>query len=413
MLQTIQTYIQSHRLLNAEDRVLVALSGGADSVCLLQILRLLGYEVVAAHCNFHLRGTESDRDEQFVRDLCNSLSIDLHITHFATTDYAAAKGISLEMAARELRYEWFEQLRTECGCVAIAVAHHMNDQAETLLLNLKRGTGVSGLGGMRPKNGMIIRPLLAITRRQIELYCQTNHWEYVTDSTNSDTEIRRNAIRAILAASSEVEIQHMAHTAELMQQYDSLLQALLYGQEIPAESQSSLLFELLSPYGFNSSQVEDVLKALPASGKRFVAPNYTAYIDHGQLTVVANNNMDEEQTPTLLRAVRPRMTREHFPPADALYASFDADQLPEHLMLRHWKEGDYFYPICNGGKSHKKKLQDFFSDQKLSLQDKDKVWLLCNAEQPDEIIWIVGQRISNPYKITDATTQVAELEVEL
>ena len=230
MLNTVRTYIRSHRLLTEKARVLVALSGGADSVCLLHMLNDSGYLLTAAHCNFHLRGDESNRDEQFVQNLCENLRIPLHIKHFETETYAREHGISVEMAARELRYAWFEELCKEAGCEAIAVAHHMNDQAETLLLNLRRGTGFRGLEGMKPKNGRIIRPLLCLSRKQIETYCAENHYSFVTDSTNADTTIRRNAVRALLSSSSETEIAHMAHTAELMQQYDALLQAWYAGQ---------------------------------------------------------------------------------------------------------------------------------------------------------------------------------------
>ena len=412
MLNTVRTYIRSHRLLTEKARVLVALSGGADSVCLLHMLNDSGYLLTAAHCNFHLRGDESNRDEQFVQNLCENLRIPLHIKHFETETYAREHGISVEMAARELRYAWFEELCKEAGCEAIAVAHHMNDQAETLLLNLRRGTGFRGLEGMKPKNGRIIRPLLCLSRKQIETYCAENHYSFVTDSTNADTTIRRNAVRALLSSSSETEIAHMAHTAELMQQYDALLHALLYGEEIPAESRNTLLYELLAPYGFNATQVENILAALPSSGKRFETADFTATVDHGELHITSKETEYDATEPTIIRAVRPRMPKEHYPAAEDDFALFDADLLPAELTLRHWQEGDFFYPICNNGKAKRKKLQDFFSDEKLSLREKDRVWLVCNAEKPEEIVWIIGHRISDLYKINDNTQRVAELQTE-
>ena len=411
MLATVRTYISSHALLQPEAPVLVGLSGGADSVCLLHVLRDLGYQVIAAHCNFQLRGEESDRDEHFVRTLCEELNVPLFVQVFRTASYASQHSLSIEMAARELRYTWFGQLREQTGCQAICVAHHKNDQAETLLLNLKRGTGVRGLAGMKPRNGFVVRPLLCVSRAQILAYCREQGYAFVTDSTNADTTIRRNAIRAMLTAFSEDEIDHMAHTAELLRQYDDLLEALLQGTQIDAQTEPALLYELLQPYGFNATQVSNILSALPSSGRRFEAQDFTAVIDHGELRVTAKTEQAEDTVPQIIRAYRPRLSKEHFPAATDNSALFDADLLPERLTLRHWREGDVFLPITNSGKPGKKKLQDFFSDLKLSVAEKNRVWLLCNADQPEEIIWIIGLRMSNTCKITDSTTRVAELEI--
>lgn len=412
MLSTVRTYIQSHGLLSGSAPVLVALSGGADSVCLLHMLRELGYPVIAAHCNFHLRGEESDRDEQFVRTMCEALGVRLLVQSFSTTQYASEHGVSIEMAARELRYAWFEEQRKETGAEAICVAHHKNDQAETLLLNLKRGTGFRGLEGMKPRNGFIVRPLLCLTKAQIMAYCEAHHYPFVTDSTNADTRIRRNAIRALLESFTEQEIAHMAHTAELMQQYDLLLSAFLKNETVPRDAEPALLYELLSPYGFNAAQVEDIRAALPSSGKRFEATDFVATIDHGELHVSSKQTDTSASEPTIVRAVRPRMMKEHYPAATDDFALFDADLLPERLTVRHWREGDRFCPITNKGKAPKKKLQDFFSDLKLSVQEKNQVWLLCNQDNPEEIVWVIGLRISDNYKITPNTKRVAEIQIE-
>lgn len=409
MLWKVRSYVRAREIIEVNAQVVVALSGGADSVCLLHILSDLGYQLTAAHCNFHLRGDESDRDEQFVRALCQRLGIPLYVRSFDTLGYAHEQGLSVEMAARELRYGWFERLRSEIGADCIAVAHHMNDQAETLLLNLKRGTGIRGMEGMKPVNGRIVRPLLCVTRAEIEAYAKEKGYDYVVDSTNSDTSIKRNAIRALLCSSTDAEIRHMAHSAELMQQYETLLRALLFGTEVPKESEHALLYELLAPYGFNATQVENILAALPSSGKRFETPDYTAVIDHGELRVMATNADQEEVVPTLFRAVRPRLPKEHFPAADEMYALFDADRLPPNLMLRHWQEGDTFIPIANHGGPVRKKLQDFFSDLKLSIREKNRVWLVCNADAPEEIVWIMGHRISDLYKITDETKRICAI----
>lgn len=410
MESRIQTYIRDRHMLSDGGRVLVATSGGADSMVLLYVLHRLGYEVIAAHCNFHLRGEESMRDEQFVRGVCMKWAIRLETTDFATQSYAKEQGVSIEMAARDLRYEWFEKKRAELRCEAIAVAHHMNDQAETVLLNLSRGTGVKGLGGMRPKNGYIVRPLLCCSRKEIEAFAETNSIAYVTDSTNSDTSIKRNAFRSMLQQASEAEIRHMAETASLMQSYHALLDTLILGKTLDKEAQLPLLYELLSPYGLNASQIENILQALPSSGKRFEAPEYVATIDHGQLTIQSRQT-EEEERPTIIRSIRPRMPREHFPDAEELMVCLDADRLKEPLTARHWKNGDSFYPITSG-KAVRKKLQDFFSDQKFSIDEKNATWLLCSGEGEDEsIVWVIGYRIDNRYKVTDQTTRIAEIAV--
>ena len=191
----IQKYIEEKQLFTLHDKVLVALSGGADSVALLRVLLVLGYHCEAAHCNFHLRGEESDRDERFVNELCKGLGVTLHVTHFDTVAYASRHHVSIEMAAREMRYDWFEQLRKERGMAVIAVAHHRDDSVETFLLNLVRGTGIQGLKGIAPKNGAIVRPLLDVGRTDILAFLASIGQDYVMDSTNQRDEFTRNKLR--------------------------------------------------------------------------------------------------------------------------------------------------------------------------------------------------------------------------
>lgn len=405
MQQRIETYIRRHRLLEPGDKVLVAVSGGADSVALLHLLSELGYRCYVAHCNFHLRGEESDRDELFVHRLAESLSLPLTVTHFQTEQYATEQGVSIEMAARDLRYRWFEEERQRLDCEAIAVAHHQNDQAETLIMHLKRGSGLTGMVGMRPRNGRIIRPLLCATRQEIEQYCQAADYQWINDSTNTDTAITRNAIRSVLQLCSEQEIRHMAETADRMRGYEALLGALLRGEPVD-EGSDELLYELLKPYGLNASQIADIHASLGESGRRFEARDYVATIDHGELHITSREEEEAEvPTPRIIQSVRSRMPREHFPAADEDYILVDADCLRGELHLRHWQEGDAFYPITSG-KPGRKKLQDFFSDLKLSRAEKSRIWLLLDG---DRIVWVAGYRLDNRYKITDATTRVAEI----
>ena len=299
MLRRVQKYIRDKELLEKGDRVLVCVSGGADSVALLDVLQRGGYECVVAHCNFHLRGEESDRDERFVREVIGerlkAKGEKLWVKDFDTVGYAQEKGISIEMAARELRYRWFAEVAAETGCKAIAVAHHQNDQAETVLLNLKRGTGIRGLCGMRAKSGNpyevrderreagipIIRPLLCTTRDYIEHYLRDiRHLAWVDDSTNTDISIKRNAIREQLKHYTKAEIEHIAATAEHMQGYVDWLE----GRE-SQEAGRAKLFEELKDYGF--AEIDKIYDALQkgVGGKTFRSATHIAQIQGRKLNI--------------------------------------------------------------------------------------------------------------------------------
>ena len=292
MLRRVMKYIRDKELLEKGDKVLVCVSGGADSVALLDVLQRGGFDCVIAHCNFHLRGEESDRDEAFVRRLgYEERGGGVIVKHFDTVGYAKEKGISIEMAARELRYRWFAEVAKAEGCKAIAVAHHQNDQAETVLLNLKRGAGIRGLCGMRAKAenayGLdgeamkrlseripIIRPLLCTTRDYIEHYLRDiRHIEWIEDSTNSDTKIKRNAVRDQLKSYSKAEIEHIAATAERMQGYVDWLE----GQETK-EAGRAKLYEELKDYGF--AEIDKIYDALHSGvgGKVFESATHKVII---------------------------------------------------------------------------------------------------------------------------------------
>ena len=289
MLRRVSTYIRQRGLLVKDKPVLVALSGGADSVSLLDVLLQAGYTCVAAHCNFHLRGEESDRDEAFVRDLCKQMNVELEVTDFDTLEYAHTHEVSIEVAARELRYRWFDEIARKHGCQAVCVAHHQNDQAETILLNLKRGTGIRGLAGMRPVSANpivpesvpIVRPLLCTTRGYIEHYLKDKrHLNWVTDSTNSDTSITRNAIREQLKNYSKTEIEHMAQTAEYMQGYVDIIEG-----KSSREEGIVRLYEQLREYNF--AEIDKIYDALQRGegGKTFTSKTHKATIKKGKLCV--------------------------------------------------------------------------------------------------------------------------------
>ena len=289
MLRRVRGYIAKHELLSDGKPVLVAVSGGADSVALLDVLLRAGYECIAAHCNFHLRGEESNRDEQFVRTLCAERQVTLYVEHFDTAAYARTHNMGIELAARELRYAWFGRLAEETGCQAIAVAHHQNDQAETVLMNLRRGAGLRGLAGMRPKspnaysqnNIPVVRPLLCTTRDYIEYYlCSIRKQNWVTDSTNTDTTIPRNAIREQLRSYSKTEIEHLAETAERMQGYVDIIEG-----KNTREAGIARLYEELREYNF--AEIEKIFDALQRGegGKTFRSKTHIATIKHRKLCV--------------------------------------------------------------------------------------------------------------------------------
>lgn len=282
MLRRVQQYIRTQDLLVPGARVLVCVSGGADSVALLDVLGRGGYDCVVAHCNFHLRGEESDRDEAFVRELAAARHLPCHVQSFDTKAYADAQHVSIEVAARNLRYGWFEQIAAEEGCTAIAVAHHQNDQAETVLLNLLRGAGLRGLGGMRAKSAnpvtggepMVIRPLLCTTHDYIVHYLRDiRHLSWVEDSTNGDTSIRRNAIRQWLSTCSKGEIENICATAAYMQGYADMHD----GRDTRAKALVEL-YEQIKDY--LPKDVEAIYEALQRgeSGKCFLTPKGTLVV---------------------------------------------------------------------------------------------------------------------------------------
>ena len=308
----IKEYIEHNRLFDKSDKLLVALSGGADSVALLHLLIELGYICEAAHCNFQLRGEESERDMQFVIDLCNFLHIPLHLKRFETTHHAQSKHISIEMAARELRYEWFEKVRNETNARCIAVAHHKDDQAETVLLNLIRGTGINGLTGMRPINGAIVRPFLAVSRAEIISYLDHKQFNYITDSTNLVDDYTRNKLRLnIIPLLTEINpsvIDTIYKNSQNLHEAFLLYQkGIADGKErvmttngISIEALSkevspqALLHEILSPKGFNPSQIHEILVSIDGQpGKTFVGQDGWILVKDREQLILTKKSEDD------------------------------------------------------------------------------------------------------------------------
>ncbi|MCD8265778.1 MAG: tRNA lysidine(34) synthetase TilS [Prevotellaceae bacterium] len=381
-----------------EGRVIVALSGGADSVALLRLMLEAGADLVALHCNFQLRGEESLRDEAFVTELCKKLEVELHVKRFDTLSYAHNKGISIEMAARELRYQWFEEQLCELGCRFIAVAHHQDDQAETVLLNLLRGTGLRGLAGMRSKSGSIIRPLLGFSKQDILAYLEGIGQDYVTDSTNLEREALRNHLRLdvmpLLREINPKAVEHICQTAELVQ---SALDS-----PTPGRHSLNALYQWLMPYGFNSAQIHSIFDGqLGQSGAVYESPTHQLLRDRGRL--VLRSRLEQEGTQCLNhRIVETNKPLEFLKtqPLTPDYAYLDADKLQLPLQQRLWQKGDRFRPF---GMRGIRLVSDFLTDLKLNLFEKQRQTLLVSG---GNIAWIVGRRSDNRFRITPKTRRI-------
>lgn len=418
----VAQYIEKENLLLLQDKVLVALSGGADSVALLRILLSLGYTCEAAHCNFHLRGNESDRDEAFVRRLCLTLGVTLHTTHFQTVVYAREKRISIEMAARELRYQWFDDLAREHRFTAIAVAHHQDDSIETLLLNLIRGTGINGLLGIRPRNGNIVRPLLATDRQTITDYLKAIGQDYVTDSTNLEDEYTRNKIRLkLLPLMEEINpairkklfqtTNHLNEVSKIYHQYIISTRARVENEQgihidtlLSEPSPHALLFEMLHPLGFNTSQIADIMRALSGQpGKQFISSQGVRAIKDRDMLLISRPASGENQPPFELTFDEQPYDDSYIIPREKHIACFDADKLQGVFNLRKCRTGDTFIPF---GMNGRKKISDFLTDLKLTIEQKDNQWLLCSGES---IVWVVGLRTDNRFRVDTATKRIVKV----
>ena len=412
----VAQYIAQERLLEAGGKVIVALSGGADSVALLLLLTELGYACEAAHCNFHLRGEEADRDEQFVRRLCEERHVALHVVHFDTTQHAANRHISIEMAARELRYQWFETLRQELGADAVAVAHHADDSVETFLLNLMRGTGINGLRGIRPRNGHIVRPLLCLTRDDILHYLDRQGQPYVTDSTNLQDEYTRNKIRLnLLPLMQEINpsvrrsiLRTAAHLDEAATLYNIGIaearervlcpEGICIAALLKEAEPQALLHEILHPLGFNEAQTDDIFRSLDGqAGKAFESEGWLVVKDRDLLLMQDKQTMNR---PPRLEMTEVELTPDFIIPRDCLTACFDTSKLHHTLTLRLWQTGDTFVPF---GMKGRKKVSDYLTDRKYSLLQKQRQWVLCCGE---DIAWLVGERTDNRFRVDEHTRKV-------
>ena len=424
MWSKVERYINKHNLLNPNELYIVALSGGADSVALLLLLKEHGFNVHAAHCNFHLRGDESDRDEAFCVELCQRLGVELHRAHFDTREYAELHKVSIEMAARELRYKWFEQLRQDIGASGICVAHHRDDSVETVLLNLVRGTGLRGLTGIQPRNGNILRPLLCVSRAEIETFLAKKGQKYITDSTNWEADVQRNVVRLavlpLLKRLNPAVAENIQRTAENLAEAQQVLNVAIaninssnilnlsdlenYG------SSEYLAFEWLKKYGFNGNQVCQILDA--ETGKIISsAMGYDVLKDRGRLIVepalqpFKPMRIPEEGTYNLDENKRFSVRKKPvYVSKEPHIVTLDAAKIQFPLTIRRVEEGDWMQPY---GMKGRKLLSDLMTDLKMTVFEKRRQ--LVVVDNQGVVVWAVGLRVADFVAVTEVTNEVFEL----
>jgi tRNA(Ile)-lysidine synthase len=435
MLQAFKSYIRSANLFQQSDRILLAVSGGVDSVAMVRLFRDAGFSIGIAHSNFKLRGAESDGDEEFVRNLAEEHGVPFYSTHFDTKKYVSDQKVSIQMAARDLRYAWFEEIMKEHGYASVATAHHLDDQAETFFINILRGAGISGMHGIMPKQGKIIRPLMFTTREKIMAYAVETKITWRDDRSNKSRKYLRNKLRLDVLSEllkinphfshklnesichlRDVESIYNSHiagvTADLVQHTpEGILISIDWIYEY--QPHETYLFELLKPYGFSFPVVKEIVRSLDTfSGKIFYSPTHRLLRDRENFIIQPLAELNTEFSPSeiyLLNRGIPYVDNPitlsvyetdqiaDLPMGKACTACLDYDKLAFPLRIRRWEKGDWFMPL---GLKGKKKLSDFFVDHKISLADKEKTWLLVSGK---DIVWVIGKRIDNRFRITSKT----------
>jgi tRNA(Ile)-lysidine synthase len=441
MLERLIQNIESLHLFSPNETLLVGVSGGIDSIVLVDLLHCAGFDFAVAHCNFHLRGEQSDLDEIFVRGISEKYNKPFFCKSFDTQGYASECGISVEMAARDLRYEWFEEVRQSHSFDWILVAHHRDDQLETFFLNLARGTGISGLTGMKSTNGRVVRPLLFASRKEIQDYATDKSLIYREDETNSQTDFQRNKIRHLILPMMEElnpsfrvalskTILHLRDASAIYQQAITAASEQVVRQKSSGDIDISIaklklmnpistyLFEILKPMNFNGEVVDEIVQALDSqSGKQFFSVSHRAVLDREVILIQSrsedktNRYYIEESCSKTEFPIRLSLTSQikpqnlQFDQSQGV-AMIDKDKLQFPLILRKWQHGDFFQPL---GMQGMKKLSDFFVDEKLSLPEKEETWLLTSGE---DIVWIIGIRLDNRFKITPSTTNMLIIKLD-
>lgn len=439
MEQQLLKFIRQHQLFDKEHRLLLTVSGGVDSMVLLHLLHKQQYHITVAHCNFGLRAIDSDLDASFVEDTCSKLQIPCFIRKFETATYAADNGISIQMAARELRYEWFDELKKNHGFNYILTAHHADDQLETILLNLVRGKGPITWSGIPLKNESIVRPMLSLFKEEIHLYAKEHEIAYREDSSNLKADYDRNFIRHRITpllkelnpsvVNTFSSLGEMAGARELMiKQYIAIIKPQLCKEEygilkidlkelMTLTAPSGILFELIGEKGFSHEQCINITEGhIHDTGKHYFSEIYRAIVDRGKLLIKEKSEdkmhsmqfSKNEHTVQFWRGEiqlklvsRSEIDYKNLPENEAC---IDAETIEQTLEIRSPKNADSFMPL---GMKHKKLLSDFFIDKKMSIFDKEQTALLVSG---NEIIWVIGHRIDQRYCITEKTVKILHLK---
>lgn len=435
MQEIIKEFLKTHRI-PEKAKFIIAVSGGPDSIALLHLFKYLNLNILALHCNFGLRGKESNRDEQFVKRFCDLYGISLSVKQFQTNRYAEEKGISIEMAARELRYEWFREMKNKKKMDYIVTAHHADDLAETIFINICRGTGLKGLTGIKPVNGDLLRPLLDCSRTDILQYIEQHQLGFRTDSTNNSLEFVRNKIRhKIIPVCKEINpafLDIIRENCEILKETEEIYtyaieklkkevtdykngEVLLHIQKILASpAPYTLLYEILKPIGFNKTQVRDILNSSESTpGKQFISGKFilTKGRDYWRLfeshptpfiplQIEQPGNYEINGIPYRFELVPAGSPL----PTNLAIACLDADKAIFPLTIRSWKKGDRFCPL--GMKKLQKKLSDFFTDLKFSPKQKRECLLLLSSNQ---IAWVIGYRIDDRFKTGPLTRRILKI----
>ena len=435
MLSKLQSHLSANLPFLKEKKLLLAISGGIDSMVLVQLLQQLGYNIAIAHCNFNLRGEESDSDEQFIREYAQKNNIKLFVTNFDTNNFAIDAKLSIQIAARKLRYSWFRDLLKENSLDHLLTAHHLDDSVETFLINFTRGTGLEGLTGIPQINDTTVRPLLPFTRTEIEAYAQENNIQWREDSSNASNKYLRNKLRhdvvPVLKKLNPAFASSFIQTIQNLQQAQSLVDdaAILVYKQVVTEGHNqkhinilqllrlpnykAYLYQWLMPFGFTAwDDIYNLIDAQP--GKMVLSRSYRLLKDRGVLIIEPLPQNDgtvyaiEEDQGIIENPVRLKLQQVEGmldnSTKNVLFVNKHLIKFP--LFVRKWQEGDYFYPLGMNGQ--KKKVSKYFKDEKLSLSEKESTWLLCSD---NEIVWIIGMRADEHFKVTESTTQILKIEV--
>ena len=431
MIEEFNKYIFLNNLIKQGDKILLAVSGGIDSMVMAHLFLRRNHKEGIAHCNFSLRGQESDKDEELVRQFAADNNIPFYTIRFETKAYAKKNKLSVQMAARELRYNWFEEIRGKNGFDSVAVAHNLNDNIETLLINLIRGTGLAGMAGIKPLNNNIIRPMLFATRQEIQTYCDKNKIVFREDKSNADTKYTRNKIRhqvipVIKEINPSVELT-LNETAERFSGFNEIVSDYIsqLKEKIGEEKEhiisfnisllkthlhnKAVIFELFKPYGVANAKLNDLIRVIDGkTGGQIITDTHRIIKNRKEIVVSEEAYMQETSYtisdinafciyPGISSARNVKITDTYEIPSDPHIACIDLQKISFPVLIRKWKPGDYFYPL---GMKQKKKLSDYFIDNKYSRFDKETIFIL---ESDGKIVWLIGDRIDDRFKITSST----------